>query len=63
MPSTRFGCGAKPTAWSFTNGWRSTHGPVARTVLDLGLLRFTVPDGLVHVLHPRPYMARCEWTE
>ena len=37
--------------------------PVARTVLDLGLLRFTVPDGLVHVLHPRPYMARCEWTE
>lgn len=37
--------------------------PAARTVLDLGLLRFTVPDGLVHVLHPRPYMARCEWPE
>ena len=37
--------------------------PAARTVLDLGLLRFTLPDGLVHVLHPRPYMARCEWFE
>ena len=32
-------------------------------VLDLGLLRFTVSDGLIHVLHPQPYMARCEWTE
>ena len=37
--------------------------PAVRTVLDLGLLRLTVPDGLVHVLHPRPYMARCEWFE
>ena len=37
--------------------------PAARTVLDLGLLRFTVPDGLVHVLQARSYMARCEWFE
>ena len=37
--------------------------PAVRTVLDLGLVRFTVPDGLIHVLHPRPYMAHCEWTE
>ena len=37
--------------------------PAVRTVLDLGLVRFTVPDGLIHVLHPRPYMVHCEWTE
>ena len=37
--------------------------PAARTVLDLGLLRLTVPDGLIHVLHPQPYLARCEWAE
>lgn len=35
--------------------------PAARTVLNLGLLRFTVPDGLVHVLEPRPFMAHSEW--
>jgi hypothetical protein len=37
--------------------------PAARTVLNLGLVRFTVPDGLVHVLHPRPFLAHCEWAE
>lgn len=37
--------------------------PATRTMLNLGLLRFTVPDGLIHVLHPQPFLARCEWTE
>ncbi len=35
--------------------------PAARTVLNLGLLRFTVPDGLVHVLKPRPFKVYSEW--
>jgi hypothetical protein len=35
--------------------------PAARTVLNLGLLRFTVPDGLVHVLEPRPFLVYAEW--
>lgn len=37
--------------------------PAARTVLDLRLLRFTVPDGLIHVLHPQPFMVYCVWKE
>ena len=37
--------------------------PAARTVLDLRLLRFTVPDGLIHVLRPQPFMAYCVWKE
>jgi hypothetical protein len=37
--------------------------PAARPVLDLGLLRLTVPDDVIYVLHPRPYLARCGWAE
>jgi hypothetical protein len=37
--------------------------PRARTVLHLGLVRFTVPDGLILILRPKPFMARCAWRE
>lgn len=56
----RRGPGSKVELWQ----WMAfLPDPAARTVLNLGLVRFTVPDGLILVLRPKPFMARSTWRE
>ncbi|MFT2010216.1 hypothetical protein ACMA1I_16195 [Pontibacter sp. 13R65] len=31
------------------------------TILDFGLFKLKIPDGLIHILKPKRFMVRCEW--